>query len=59
MEVTNEENAKKKRPDIYINEEWQYVIGKEIADFIFLDVGIYNVYGEDDQVKEIIYRLHY
>ena len=57
MEVTNEEDAKNKRPDIYINEEWQYVIGKEIADFIFLDVGIYNVYGEDDQVKEIIYQI--
>lgn len=36
MEVTKEEDAKNKRPDIYINEEWQYVIGKKSQILFFL-----------------------
>lgn len=51
------EEAKKNRLPVYVNEEWRYVIGREIVDFIFLEVRSQMLYGVDGEIKHVLYEL--
>lgn len=53
-----EEEAQANKLGIYVNEEWQYVMGKETIEFVFLSVYAYIVYGEkEDQICNRLYQV--
>lgn len=56
-EVVSEEQAKKEKLDIYINDRWHYVIGHDEIDFVFLDLKSYPLYGINEQITDILYEL--
>lgn len=50
-----EEEVKKDKLSVYVNQDWKYVIEKETVDFVFLNVASQKVYGEDEgQIKDIL-----
>ena len=50
-----EEEVKKDKLSVYVNQDWKYVIEKEMVDFVFLNVASQKVYGEDGgQIKDIL-----
>lgn len=68
IEVDNENSSlpqkwihtedEEERPEVYINDEWKYVMGRNTINFIFLKVSSRMVYGGDnDTVIDVLYFI--
>lgn len=56
-EVLSCEQAEKERPDIYINSDWHYVIGRDEVKFVFVDFESIPLYGNNERICDYLFEI--